>query len=89
MTSSNVGDPALQTAVGRDVDMASASTLCRFENSVDAKSLWALSSVLVDAFTGSAHHGPEKICTSLKRAMSGAQIIAHKKIFLWAILGKL
>ncbi len=43
-------DPALQTAAGRDVEMASASTLCRFENSVDAKSLWSLSSVLVDVY---------------------------------------
>lgn len=32
--------PALQTAVGRDVDMADASPLCRLENSIDAKSLW-------------------------------------------------
>jgi hypothetical protein len=54
-------DPALQTAVGRDVDMASASTLCRFENSVDAKSLWALSSVLVDACIGSHKTAPEEI----------------------------
>jgi len=54
-------DPALQTAVGRDVDMASASTLCRFENSVDAKSLWALSSVLVDVFIASHRQVPEEI----------------------------
>jgi hypothetical protein len=54
-------DPALQTAVGRDVDMASSSTLCRFENSVDAKSLWALSSVLVDVFIGSHCKAPEEI----------------------------
>lgn len=54
-------DPALQTAVGRDVDMASASTLCRFENSVDAKSLWSLSSVLVDAFIESHKKAPEEI----------------------------
>jgi hypothetical protein len=54
-------DPALQTAVGRDVDMASASTLCRFENSVDAKSLWALSSVLVDIFMASYRQAPEEV----------------------------
>lgn len=54
-------DPALQTAVGRDVVMASASTLCRFENSVDAKSLWALSSVLVDTFIESYQKAPEEI----------------------------
>jgi hypothetical protein len=54
-------DPALQTAVGRDVEMASASTLCRFENSVDAKSLWALSSVFVDIFIESYMKAPEEI----------------------------
>ena len=54
-------DPALQTAVGRDVDMASASTLCRFENSIDTKSLWALSSVLVDTFIESHRRAPEEI----------------------------
>ena len=54
-------DPALQTAVGRDVDLASASTLCRFENSVDSRSLWELSSVLVDAFIDSYSKAPEEI----------------------------
>jgi hypothetical protein len=54
-------DPALQTAVGRDVEMASASTLCRFENSVDAKSLWALSSVLVDVCIESHKKAPKEI----------------------------
>lgn len=54
-------DPALQTAVGRDVEMASASTLCRFENNIDAKSLWNLSTVLVDAFIESRHKAPEEI----------------------------
>ncbi len=54
-------DPALQTAVGRDVDMASPATLCRFENSVDAKSLWSLSSLLVDAFIESYKNPPEEI----------------------------
>ena len=54
-------DPALQTAVGRDVDMASAPTLCRFENSVDAQSLWALSSVLVDVFVESYKKAPDEI----------------------------
>lgn len=54
-------DPALQTVVGRDVDLASASTLCRFENSVDAKSLWALSAVLVDVFIESHQNAPEEI----------------------------
>jgi hypothetical protein len=54
-------DPVLQTAVGRDVDMASSSTLCPFENSVDAKSLWALSSVFVEVFIESHKKAPDEI----------------------------
>jgi hypothetical protein len=54
-------DPALQTAVGRDVDMASASSLCRFENAVDSRSLWALSSVLADVFVKKKKKAPEEI----------------------------
>jgi len=54
-------DPALQTAVGRDADMASASTLCRFENSVDSRSLWELSSALVEVFIESHAKAPEEI----------------------------
>jgi hypothetical protein len=54
-------DPALQTAAGRDEDMASSSTLCRFENRVDKKALWGLSSVLVDVFMESYQEAPEEI----------------------------
>jgi hypothetical protein len=54
-------DPALQTAVGRDVELASASTLCRFENSVDEASLWALSRTLVDVFIESHDRPPDEI----------------------------
>ena len=54
-------DPAIQTAVGRDVELASASTLCRFENSVDEASLWALSRTLVDVFLHSHDRPPDEI----------------------------
>jgi len=54
-------DPALQTAVGRDVELASASTLCRFEQRVDRASLWALSRVLVDVFIESHATPPKEI----------------------------
>jgi hypothetical protein len=54
-------DPALQTATGRDVSPASAPSLCRFENSVDTQSLWALSSVLVDVFIESHNKAPDEI----------------------------
>jgi hypothetical protein len=54
-------DPALQTAVGRDVAMAGASTLCRFENRIDRRSLWALSETLVDIFIESHKRPPKEI----------------------------
>lgn len=54
-------DPVLQTAVGRDVTLASASTLCRFENSIDKTSLWAMSKVLVDVFIESFASPPQEI----------------------------
>ncbi|AGW14374.1 IS1380 family transposase [Megalodesulfovibrio gigas] len=54
-------DPALQTAVGRDVELASAATLCRFENRVDKASLWALSALLVDVFLESHATPPAEI----------------------------
>lgn len=54
-------DPMLQAVVGKDVALASAPTLCRFENSVDKESLWALSSVLVDVFIESFDSPPEEI----------------------------
>ncbi len=54
-------DPALQAAVGREVELASASTLCRFENRVDEQSLWGLSNVLIDIFIESFDTPPEEI----------------------------
>lgn len=54
-------DPALQTAVGRDTELASASTLCRFENRIDKETLWAISKVLIDIFIESHKQEPEEI----------------------------
>jgi len=54
-------DPALQAVVGRDVKLASSSTLCRFENRVDKQTLWSLSEVLVDIFIESFESVPEEI----------------------------
>lgn len=54
-------DPALQAAVGQDVELASASTLCRFENRIDKKTLWAISTVLIDIFIESHKEVPEEI----------------------------
>ncbi len=46
-------DVALQTAVECDQSLASASTLCRFENRADRESAWRLHEVLVDQFVAS------------------------------------
>ncbi|MEF2232071.1 MAG: transposase [Pseudodesulfovibrio sp.] len=51
----------MQAAIGRDVDIASASTLCRFENRVGEESLWALSGVLADVSIESFDSPPEEI----------------------------
>ena len=46
-------DVALQTAVERDQWLASASTLCRFENRADRETAWRLHEVLLDQFIAS------------------------------------
>ena len=43
-------DLGLQTAVGRDVRLASTSSLSRFENRADRHAAWAIHRVLVDVF---------------------------------------
>jgi len=43
-------DPCFQTAVGRQVNLASSSTLSRFENAIDRQSLVNLSKQLVEHF---------------------------------------
>jgi len=54
-------DVALQTAVERDQSLASASTLCRFENQADRESAWRLHEVLVDQFVASFKRAPKKL----------------------------
>ncbi len=41
-------DLALQTAVDRDRPLASAPTLCRFENRADRRTAWTIQEVLVE-----------------------------------------
>ena len=53
-------DTALQTAVGRDSNLGSSSTLCRFENRADADTLWQVSACLVDVFIESFKKPPKK-----------------------------
>lgn len=54
-------DVALQTAVERDHYLASASTLCRFENRADRETAWRLHEVLVDQFIASFKRAPKKL----------------------------
>lgn len=51
--------PALQTIVGRLEDMASSSTLCRFENRSDRKLILATHKLILDKFIAS-HKTPPK-----------------------------
>jgi len=54
-------DLALQTAVGRDRPLASAPSLCRFENRAEASWAWAIHRVLVDTFIASFERPPAEI----------------------------
>jgi hypothetical protein len=54
-------DLAIQTAVGRDTDLASAATLCRWENRADRQAAWQMHEVLVDRFIASFRRPPRKL----------------------------
>ena len=54
-------DPVLQTAVGQDSDLASPSTLCRFENRADRDMAWAIHKVLMDKFIESFDCPPKEL----------------------------
>ena len=54
-------DLAVQTAGGRDVPLASAATLCRFENLAGPDWAWTVHKVLVDVFIASFKAPPERI----------------------------
>lgn len=54
-------DTALQTAVGRDSNLGSGSTLCRFENAVTPDALWQISICLVELFIESFEKPPNEL----------------------------
>lgn len=54
-------DPAIQTALNRDAELASPSTLCRMENRADRAMAWAIHKVLVDKFIESFDSPPEEL----------------------------
>ena len=54
-------DLALQTAVDRDRDLSSASTLCRLENSMGKDAAWRMNELLVEMFIKSFTETPEEL----------------------------
>jgi len=54
-------DPAIQTAVGQDQNLASSPTLCRFENWASPQSCWDISRVLVEIFIESFSAPPAEL----------------------------
>ena len=54
-------DDALQTAVDRDVPLASPSTLSRFENAADGSWAWSIHEALVEVFIASHHGAPDEL----------------------------
>ncbi len=54
-------DLLLQTAVEQDRVLASASTLCRFENRASREAAWRLHAVMVDQFIASFKRAPKKL----------------------------
>ena len=54
-------DPAFQTALDRDSELASASTLCRLENRSDRQTVWAIHQVIVENFISSRTSAPSEL----------------------------
>ena len=57
-------DVALQTAVEEDKELASAATLCRWENRAGRKAAWAMHGVLVEQFIASFKETPAELIPS-------------------------
>lgn len=54
-------DLAVQTAVGTDRDLASPSTLCRWENAASRETAWQIHEILVDQFVASFKRPPKRL----------------------------
>jgi len=54
-------DTAFQTAVHKDVDLASSPTLCRFENMADRSMAWIMHQVLLEQFIASYQEEPKEL----------------------------
>jgi hypothetical protein len=58
-------DVALQTAVEQDHDLASASTLCRWENGADRQAAWIVHELLLEQFIASHREPPSELVLDL------------------------
>lgn len=58
-------DVALQTAVEQDADLASASTLCRWENGADRQAAWLVHQWWIEAFIASHATAPTELVLDL------------------------
>jgi hypothetical protein len=54
-------DLAIQTALGRSEELASSSTLCRWENRADRVAAWRMHEVIVEQFIASRKKAPKKL----------------------------
>jgi hypothetical protein len=54
-------DLAIQTALGRSEELASSSTLCRWENRADRETAGRMHEVIVEQFIGSFKKAPKKL----------------------------
>jgi len=54
-------DLAIQTALGRTQELASSSTLCRWENRADREAAWRMHEVIVEQFIASYKRVPKKL----------------------------
>lgn len=73
-------DLALQTAVGRAEELASAPTLSRLENSTTSAQAWALHGVLIDQFIASRKAAPDELVLDVDAThvpLYGQQEAAH------------
>jgi len=54
-------DPAFQTSLERDTSLASAATLCRFENRAQRRNAWLIHQVFIEQFIASFKSPPEEV----------------------------
>jgi len=74
-------DSALQTAVGEEKPLASDSTLCRFENRINAAEIFAMHQVLVQLFIQSFKTPPKELILDFDATDDAVYGNQEKKFF--------